>query len=437
MVARNFKDFKKQLLFLLFVFASPVLILYAQTPMPQALLITLSYFFLFFLFHATQKNDDFFLYSAGVTIFLSFFYHQAGIIIFLVWLFAVIFTKRTFIFSNKKVLFSIIFIATFGMLYFEKMWQFLSSWVLRIIPQFFASNNLNLFYPAYYINTDRKLMGWGSMSGVLKFYAFHMGPLLGIILALSLGLLISNKNFRSFFAEKMRKNIAIFIISMTFLLFFTIAEIFPRFPNISLLPDRAWVFCGIFAFVFLYVILLFVKKIPNWIMGVFILLLLVDISGAMYINYLKKYLITPAQLESAKWIENELPQNRIFLSSGHKNLLPVHANTPLARIPLNYCSKDIQDFEIPKKTELAIIYPPSYSSALISSISKEKTLYIYYSRQHPKNPYYDRPYEMSTWGAKPCPDGKFLFDLYPDKFKRVYSTGDEEVIIWELLRNTN
>lgn len=500
MVARDFKNFKKQLVFLLFVFASPVLILYTETPMPQSLLITLAYFFIFFLFYALEKKDNLFLCIAGVSIFLSFFYHQAGSIIFLIWLLIFLFAKRAFIFLNKKTFLLLLLLAVINMRFFEKIWQFLSSWIFSIIPSFFASNNLNLFYPAYYINVDRNSMGWGSSIGVMKFYAFHMGPLLGSVLTLFLLMLLFNKSFRSFFMEKIAKNIAVLIILVIFIIFFTIAEIFPRFPNISLLPDRAWVFCGIFAFVFLYILLHFVKKISNRMVCFFMLLFLINISGALYINYLKRYLITPAQLESAEWIKSKLPQNRIFLSFGHKNLLPIHANSPLVRIPIDlYCSKDIQVFnnimadsdfnnaqnnfikrqynflkstnttikndfqnfleskEVvysqkstdfrsigSKKNESVIINPIDISSIAASSSSDSiedisffegKKLYVYYSRQHQKNPYRGRPYKMITWGAESCPDGEFLFDLYPDKFKRVYQSDDKEVIIWQVLKD--
>ena len=36
------------------------------------------------------------------------------------------------------------------------------------------------------------------------------------------------------------------VILMSFLAFFAIAEILPRFPGIAMLPDRAWIFTGIF-----------------------------------------------------------------------------------------------------------------------------------------------------------------------------------------------
>ncbi len=516
MVARNFTEKSKQWIFLLFVFTSPLIILYAETPMPQFMLIVLSYFFVFFLLYSFEKNNDFWLYSAGASIFLSFFYHQAGIIIFIIWAIAIIIAKRALIFSDKKTFFLIAFIIASNISFFEKMRQFLSSWISIVIAHIFLPNSLNLLYPAYYTNVDRNAMGWGSLSGVLKFYAFNMGPLVGGLLALFLIIIIFNPAFRSFFRKIVFKNYAILIAIVTFVLFFTIAEILPRYPNISLLPDRAWIFSGVFSFVFIFIILRFIKTISRRSMFVFISFLIISISGALYVNYLKYYLITPAQWNSADWIETHLPENRIFLSYGHKTLLPFYADTTLIKIPSQiYCDNDIQNFQntlkgnttqsslmkiyydpflksiktatdnaskfyfdtmktdnekyanavstndtminqitgiqktLREKTKTTTIFPLSRIPVLFSPIPIEdvyeqtvfnsevspenKSFFVYYSRQSDKNPYRDRPYEILNWGIDPCPDGKFLFDLYPDKFKRIYSTNDDEVIIWQLL----
>jgi len=251
-------------------------------------------------------------------------------------------------------------------------------------------------------------------------------------------------------------------------------------------------------------------------MGVFMLFFTVSISGALYVNYLKSYLITPAQWNSAKWIEKNLPKNRVLLSYGHKTLLPFYTTSTLIKIsPEVYCSKNVQDFQdimkektvqnsimktyyepflksiettadnasmfyfdntktdnekyanalsdneimmtqianirknLKEKVRTTTVFPLSRVPVLFSPIpiedvyeqtmsdletsSKHSPLFIYYSKQDKRNPYRGRPYTMLTWGIDPCPDGKFLFDLYPDKFKRIYSINNEEVIIWKVL----
>lgn len=518
-IASSLNHIWKRWIFMLFTLTSPVLILYAQTPMPQAPLLWISFFFVFFLMHYDNNKDDFFTYSAGLIMFFAFFYHQAAIIIFAIWAVFTIIEKRSLIFSDKKtsLLLLFLFISNFSKI--EPMYKFALSWTKAIGSALGKINNINIYYPAQYTNVDRNAMGWGSFSGVIKFYAFHMGPLLGFILLLFIAYLIFKSNFRSFIYKKFIRNYSFFILASSFILFFTIAEILPRFPNIALLPDRAWIFIGIFTFPILYLLLIFTKKIPSYIIILFIFCLIIGLSGAFYINYLKKYLITPTQWKSAAWIENNLPQNRLFISYGHKHLLPIHANTPLVRISSHlYCEKDLnnfnetlnevtentikstqlskyyspflsetaqkiseaeilfsnEDIETEKKysdamsllnsisTEtsdlkelllrrpsLNIIYPPSRLVSTSLFVSREniyefnqekfnifkesRPMYIYYAAEDIRNPYYSRPYSMTTWGMRPCQDNKFLFDNYPEKFKRIYSANKNEIIIWKIL----
>lgn len=518
MVARTFKDKRKQWISLFFIFSSPVIFSYAVTAMPQTVLIILAYFFMFFLIYAEEKNDSFFLYSAGAIACLSFFYHQSGIILFTPWVIFAIIKKRRLIFSDKKTIFLIGCIIASNFSFFGKMCVFLTTWTNTVSSYFFRPNNINLFYPAYYRNIDYTLMGWNSMFGVVKFYAFHMGPLVGAILACFLGMFLSNSSFRHFFIDSAKRQTGIMIGLAIFFIFFSIAEILPRFPAIALLPDRAWIFNGIFSFIFLYLILRFVKFISLRDLFIFTLLIAVCVSGVLYVNNLKRYLITSAQWESAKWIKDNLPEDRLVLSYGHKSLLPFHADTNLIRISSKvYCSKNMQDFQeiinsmdskviqktfienfkpllnsiqktdvntlnfindntksederysgaikaigelrekinIPAESskimEVPIIYKISNLPVVNSPIPienvygrkidsrdlslKNNSLFIYYARQHKLNPYATRPYELTTWGIDPCWDGKLLFDLYPNNFKRIYQTDDEEIIIWQVLK---
>lgn len=518
MVAKTFANNNKSWLFLIFIFTSPVILLYGITPMPQAVLIILSYFYIFFLLYAHKTNNDFFLFSAGVIAFISFFFHQAGVILFAVWAVFIFIYKIKSFFSDKKtfILISLLVITNFS--YFEKMWQFFILWANMVTNRIFSANNLNLLYPALYLNIDQNAVGWQTFPGVIKFYAFHMGPLVGAVILVFIIFFLKNHDFRIFFTKKIL-NPPVSIALVTFLLFFSIAEILPRFPNIALLPDRAWIFAGIFSLTLLYLMLDFAKVISKKSLIVSCLLLVTVASGSLYINFLKRYLITPAQLQSAQWIKKNLPKNRIFFTYGHKSLLPVYADSQIVRISSTiYCSQNIQDYEnilnnsdfnkaklnklndyylpflndlqaiknnslltfeneeiIEKKYQnaiavtntiseeatnmtsclseeppnLSVIYPYSnvpninspipiesvYAQGKISSFDSLKTnnMYIYFAKQHKLNPYSDRPYEMSTWGIGPCQDNKFLFDLYPNKFKRIYQTKDEEVIIWKIL----
>lgn len=455
MVARNFPEKSKQWLFLLFVFVSPNVILYSGTAMPQVPLIIISYFFIFFLLYSTIKQDDFFLYTAGASMFLAFFYHEAASLMFIAWIIPVIIIKSRLLLSNKIALFFMVTILLINLKWLQLIYNFAIHWIRDIIPHFFSINNINLLYPAQYSNVDNHAMGWNFLSGVIKFYSYYVGPIVGLVLILFV-LFLFQKKFRAYLFEQIKNNVSLFISLLAFTIFFTIAEIFPRYPGIALLPDRAWIFCGILSYLFLYLILRYVQQITLRVMAIFILFFAIGISGTLYINYLKRYLISPMQLQSAEWIKSNLPKNRVFLSYGYKALLPVNAESPLVKIPASlYCNKDILEFQNlfndlnrPENNKDVIINPLSFPTQISAPIPNGdifrfnpipslngRPLYIYYSQLNLKNPYRGRPYSMTSWGMEPCPDKKFLFDAYPEKFKRIYTTKNQldEVIIWKML----
>ncbi len=455
LVARTFPNKNSQWVFLFFLFSIPNTILYAGTAMPQAPFIVLCYFITFFLLYSHLKQNDFFLYVSGLAILLAFFYHQTALLMLPAWIVPVIITKRKVIFGNKKILFLLTLILLGSLQFLKPLYEFGLHWIYKLAPAFLEKAHFNWFYPAQYSNIDRNLMGWTSVSGIVKFYAYYVGPILGLIL-LSFFILLFHQKFRSFVFEKFLRSPAIAILTLSFFTFFVIAEVFPRFPGIALLPDRAWIFAGIFGYVFLFLLLQYFPKISSKAIFLFVMCFLIAISGTLYINYLKRYLISPLQLQSAEWIKTTLPENRLFLSFGYRGLLPVYAESTLVNIPDEvYCETNYPAFEkiltgletskrffsiAPLSTIPLLTAPVSnkyiYTLTPLSSL-KDKTLYIYYSKVHAKNPYRDRPYSMKSWGIKPCPDGKFLFDQFPQKFERVYHLKDEydEVIIWKIYEN--
>lgn len=458
MMARTFESKAKQWLFLVFALTSPATILYAQTSMPQAPFIWLSYFFTFFLLYSTTKKDSSFLYAAGVLIFLASFYHQAALITFIAWLISVIIFKRKALFSSKKILILTVFVLILIFSRFSAISEFVVYWTRRIIPHFFKENSFNWFYPWQYTNIDNQIMGWGSFGGIVKFYAFYAGPAI-IFVFLFFVWLLFQKKFRVYIFSQFSNEVSLAALLFSFVVFFIIAEIFPRFPNIALLPDRAWIFAGLAVYVFLFLMLRYTHKITPAILIPAILLFLTGTAGATYINFQKRYLISPMQLESARWIKSNLSDNRLFFSFGHKSLLPIHADTPLVIIPAQiYCQKDIGEYNKtiaklkrnpkserggfiainplahPVKISAPIMNENIYSFNFVPDLD-DKLIYIYYSRLHIKNPYRGRSYSMTSWGMEKCPDEKFLFDEYPNKFQRIYEKKDnfDEVIIWKIL----
>lgn len=515
LVARTITNSLQRILFMSLLLTSPVILLYGTTAMPQTPIIILAYFFLFFCLYSYLKNDDFYFYTAGIVIFFGYFYHPAASIILIGFAISLLIRWRYAFIKNKTllVLLALLLVSNYERLL--NITSFVTNWTNIVISRFFAPNQFNFIFPASYRNIDMSIMGWPGIDGVIKYYAFHVGPGVIFILLLFLWLLFQ-QNFRKYFFSAI-KNPGIWVPLLSFFPFFIISEVLPRFPNLALLPDRAWIFGGIFSICFAYLFLA-KEKLPQWLLWVGVASVVINISGALYINDLKKYLITPAQWRSAGWIVENLPENRIFLSSGNKNLLPIHAQTRLLKLPESiYCSNDIAQWEqyltqinpdtfyskrleaLPKGLQenanaifnnqirelgksktieekknvlyenlqllqkeisryatnlglqpgLPLFSPPEKNIPILDkavpveniyrgqefnyTLNPQDTIYVYFSRMDERNPYGSRPYTLSTWGFRGCPANEsFIFDQYPERFKRVYDD-QEEIIIWKVL----
>ena len=460
--------------------ASASAILYSLMPIPQALLNICIAFFIYFLLYSLFSQKQFFYFLAGAIIFGAYFYHEAALLIFLPWFGITVYSYRYSIFKkireNKlSSTFVFLLLLSYGQSLFIPMYTFLSFWLTRIaviLPQL----QINLSFPLVYTNVDGNQVGWGNWIGVVKYYLFYAGPTVFFILfLLFIGIFYLRKTTvqKRFLEYASQKEVAVLVLS--FLLFFILAEILPRFFSFALFPERAWGFAGFFIIAFF---LLFIREFPHkypWLVSIFIATVILNMGSATYINSFKKYLITPEQLASAEWIKAHLPKDRIFFTRGNINLLEVHSQseyinvgTPLfysdlsvfnahyvsfsekeKEIQLNYDAITVQlektvrqlkeknpaiDTEIISKNVLAgKQHLDSIEKLTIEMKNFQKKRgrysYIYYAKTSEKNIYASRPYFEKD---KNILIDSFPFDNFPDRFQRIYIAPNNAVIIWQV-----
>lgn len=480
--SRKMKSKNAQLLVLLSSLITPNIILYSQTAMPQVFTIFLTYYFVSFLIYYHQKRDLFYYLAAGLISFFSIFYHEISAILFFIWIiFTLIYFRKKISIGKRDILYIIIILLSNLSLF--KI-DFIHYWFRKISLLFAEGVRINLLFPAQYVNIDGNAMGWNGLGGISKFYAYYVGPLLFLVLVLIVLNLIRNIDFRIYLKEKL-KYPELTILLCCFLSFFTISEILPRIINISILPDRAWIFGGIFSTLFLFLLINYLenKKTNNIKINLlFLTTLLIVIYGAFFINNQKKYLITKNEIASAKWIKENLPENRVIVSSTHHSIIKYYSNSTLIPVSKNfyYEDKSLKIFEnketyvlldnselleyalntkkdaeelisfisnnenihdVNSKSEIlskSATNNITSSRAILSKINSSKraalsessNIYIYYSEKSSKNPYISRPYEL----AKNLPNSEFVFDNYPQRFEKIYEKdGDGKVIIWKVL----
>lgn len=498
LIIRNEPKTIHKILFALYLLAIPSTALYLTTPTPQAIFIIFSVYAMAYILYSSTTKNQLFFFAAGAILLFSFFYHQIASILFLPWFVVSIIYFRKSLFSKKENVIIAIFLLAFLRNQLRVIIDFIYYWFNALYAKFFSGDILNLHYPAQYVNIDQNQMGWPGISGVLKFYSYYASPLVLLVIILSLFFLLTTIKKRGW-NILLKKEYAVILLS--FFIFFSIAELFPRIPNIALLPERAWIFVSIFTLPFLLFLIHTPKskRAERAITTLMSLCLIIGILGTLYVNSLKKFLITPEQIISAQWIQEYLPKDKIIYGYNNNNLILFHAKSPYsnfqenilcADVPLEYVlnyldpnkgqkeelqritehasqiQKDINSFvaavehstpsdlssitqnteiqraqrlinELVKKQENVNTSDPLAKAKGIplnipaeqQAISATTSKFIYFAPPHPRNPYNSRGYNPSHWGVSSCNNGEFLFDKYPERFRRIYE--ENEIIIWK------
>lgn len=474
LVAHKYNNVWSRILILTIPLMVPSTVLYLQLPIPQAVVAILAYYFTFWLVYAWKRNSLFY-YLAGGIAFLGFLHHESIVFLALSWLvITALFDFRQIIsFFKHNTLTAVLLVILFlsNTRYFSQFVLFIYGWAATVkeMVRYYP----NWEFPARYINIDQLNVGWPGIAGVTKYYLFYAGPVVISITLLALLLLITSTSYRKKLWSRLRNHKAFAVLILTFLLLLLLTEVMPRVMSVALLPDRLWIFLGAASSVFLFTLLDRRQGKHKMFIAGILLLAVVSMSGAVYINYLKQYLIPDYQVTAARWIRENLPANRAILTDYHANLIMYFAQSPIIAMPdAFFCNPNVIDDATIQKDEVLrdrllthnILEPVStlpanhFAVALRTFLSENSSIqlselqrfitaysapranttfnyelnehahaYIFYSPAHPRHPYAARNY-TNTSQKKSCPTP--VFDDYPDRFKKVYEDGDR-VIIWQ------
>lgn len=465
LVARKIQSISGQLTVFLLPIASASFFTYATLPIPQAFFAIISIFAILFSLHSFLSGRKIFFIFSGIILFIGFFYHEMTIFPLLAWLLSVILFERKkiveFIRQERiaTLLIGLLLISNSHILF--PLFSFIASWIQNLWPTI-ISLHPNLSFPAQYTNIDGNDAGWSGISGVSRYYIYYFGPAALFVLIL-IARAIKHQKIKYFLFDSKEKTFIIFSL----IIFLTMSEVLPRIFNIALLPERA-----------LSVVSLFLLALTPFfthafrrplILAIIPIALIINLSGALYINNLKKYLITPEELSSAQWIREHLPDNRVIFTIDHERLLRFHADSKVIPVSTPTFYSDYADFQtslsaydtsdpnsvIHTKKQVAeiaeslsrIAYSKKDGNTVTLEIQKiikrltdattliessEKThekFYIYYAAPNTKNPYLNRPY------MKPVvlDEKNFIFNHYPEQFQLIYSDIIYGIYIWEII----
>jgi len=446
LIAKQIPGSAYKTVFLLYLLGVPSTALYITTPTPQVLLIIVAVYAVVFILYSKITGNILYFYTAGAILLSSFLYHQAAILLFIPWLVGTLVAFRKSLLSDWKNIAIITLLVMLSREQLRIMVNFVVYWIHRTYYQLFEHDNTNFLYPAQYVNIDHNQMGWPGLIGVTKFYLYYSSPIVIFVLLVSLGIFIRSSRINSL--SFIRKKEHAILISALFL-FLLIAETLPRYPNIALLPERAWVFISILTLPLFFLIATRLKSQKSKIIFILIasVFLIIGMAGTIYINSLKRYLISPEQITSAKWIQKNLPKDKLIYGYNNSNLIIYHSKSQYISFRENIlCSRlSLQDtleyLEFPAESsalpvtsddQLAIAKGiPVNPAAEKITITKDTQRFVYFAPKDNRNPYNERGYHPENWGVANCNDGKFLFDRYPHNFKRIYNI--DGIVIWKYM----
>lgn len=485
LIANRMRRLSDAILAFLLPAVSGSFLLYSFSSIPQTILNLVFLAGTYFVTYALVTRRKQISFLAGGLFFLLMLYHEMSILVFLPWLVATVHVERHTITKLIRenpfasILAAILAVSHLFPALFE-LERFLIGWMTKTFHGLMQFHP-NFSFPATYVNVDGNAVGWGNWTGVLRYYAFYLGPLVSLALIILFWRALSrpSQTLVAIRRTDIERTALGFFFGLS-LIFFSLAELFPRFFNIALLPERAMGFFGFSILAFLMIVLIENRSRQSWAWIVSTLLIAaacINAAAALYINSEKRFLITPNQIASAEWIRGSLPANRVILSGSHWNLIRFHSQTESAikvEDPLFY--RDIRVFEaiqgeLPSERQL---YRRSFSdfttrlgnsakrllsidpvaepketqdeldsiSASIQAFRNSKLpgtsienrstkpkVYVYYTKMDGRNPYANRPYMKPGESAT-----LIVFDLYPDRFKRIYALPEDEVVIWELIQ---
>ncbi|TXH07767.1 MAG: hypothetical protein E6R05_00160 [Candidatus Moraniibacteriota bacterium] len=481
LIARRVTRSFDRLVILLLPLSSASIIIYFLLPIPQALINVVFTFFILLLLHALFTKNNFFSFLAGITLLLGYFYHDMALLFLVPWVLVTLVSERKTL--GKSILthkLSALLLVLLLLPYHATLapiFNFFKNWLVRIF-QVMERWEPNFAFPLAYVNIDGRAVGWGNALGVAKYYLFYGGPLLLITLTLFLFIILSSKQ-RKKLLETCSSRQEMIILLLVFLLFFSLAEVLPRFLSISLLPERALGFASLASVSIIpLVYFLLSTKWRTALVWLVFMALCINTGAALYINSLKKDLISPARIASMEWIKKSLPDDRVMVVQHDLTIMKTFSQTEsILEIASPTLYTDISLFDraleisvdptvIPRlrtayaeylrqtrestarlqdldpatlqdvsviKTELAGI--TLATSGLLKSFPSDtlegrspfsrKPVYIYYAKQE-DSLYTSRPYYQSEQAID-----AFVFDSDP-RFVKIYSDEENQVFIWKL-----
>ncbi|HLD25633.1 MAG TPA: hypothetical protein VJC05_01150 [Candidatus Andersenbacteria bacterium] len=384
LIARDEKSRLAQLSILSLPLWSPSLLLSLTMGTPQAVLLIIVTTCVALLLHAYRTKDLRWHYLAGLVFALSSLYHGLALVLFGLWL------AGTAIATRWRYPAALLLVLT----------AILSgSYVLQRIPQALGNVGLNLTFPASFVTIDGEPNGWPGPVETFKYYAFYAGLVFPLLALVAISTMRSRSASRLY---SILRHPSTATLGLSLVFFLVLAEILPRFFNIVVLPERAWLLIVVFS-VPAYLYLLRQGTFTHSLPLLTIALALVNLTGALYVNQLKQHALPDHAIHAARWMDQNIPVNATVYANHGPDYLDVYMQQTIRRLPA--------DFFCQAQPQLPTTDQPAY---------------LFYYPDDPRSPYYNRPWQDPA--APLCTAA--TIQAHPQRFPEIYR--QDAAYVWEI-----
>ncbi len=392
LVARQYPYKYQQVLLLLTPALSPSLLLHLQTATPQAILLILTTFFVFLLIYAHLTKNKFWHYLAGALIAVTALYHGLALLLLAAWLTATAW-HHSHRFYILLLLLPIVFAA--------------APYLKAYLPQVLSEVRPNLTFPVAFTTIDGVPNGWPGLTGIFQYYAFYLGLTTPFIISASVYFYFRYKSFR-LPIRNLFTSASPLTLLLVFFAFFLVAEILPRFFNVVILADRAWMFVNLAAVVLLLPLFQLPLTKNKLFLSLFIFFFITNVAGALYVNNLKKHLLPDYVVEAAVWINTNLPARSTIMLNRKPEYIDLYTARPLIFLPADFYCRE--------------------PNGMINFSQQHSSSYLLFLMPNISSPYRQRPWQESLDArcSAPTPNN------YPHQFQQIYNDANQ-AIIWKII----
>lgn len=308
----NWKDYLPALIFM----ASPYLMFQIQYAIPQSFILIWIIPVLLFSISGIKEKNIMQIALACFFSFISINFHELGFVLLLISLIALaIYIIQNY--KNNKQVYKknllLAFIIFFPYAIILQMTQKIMG-LVAVVRHVTGGSALNIdlrwWYVSHYENPDGLIFSFPGIKGALWYG--YLGILIAAVFLITLLYYFVTKKRNRFRIEHLP--LIVYIV-----IFFFLAEIYPRIFRVAFLPERAWIFLSIGLYIYITILISDIrnidKKIGNSLFIVCIFSIIIGSLATIFLSSNRGILMSKGDQKGVDYLRYNTPSNSIIVST--------------------------------------------------------------------------------------------------------------------------